>query len=162
MPAKVLDEALTSSMIQEAVDIVSAYVSYNSLPSSDLPSLLASVHVALTRLGSPRYHLQPAQKPSAATIRRSVTADGIVSFLDGKIYKTLKRHLSSHGLTPEAYRRRYHLPTDYPMVAAGYAAARSELAKSLGLGQLRNGAARPFKNAHRGREHPLGRTADAL
>jgi predicted transcriptional regulator len=75
------------------------------------------------------------EKPTAAQIRKSISDEGIVSFIDGKPYKTLKRHLTKHGLTPQAYRQRYGLPADYPMVAPGYAAQRSALAKEIGLGR---------------------------
>ncbi len=76
-----------------------------------------------------------ADKPSTAQIRKSIRPDGLVSFIDGKTYKTLKRHLTSHGLDPRAYRDRYGLPGDYPMVAPAYAEQRSALAKAIGLGQ---------------------------
>jgi predicted transcriptional regulator len=75
------------------------------------------------------------EKPSPAQIRKSVRDDGIVSFIDGKTYKTLKRHLNSHGLDQHSYRARYGLPSDYPMVAPSYAATRSALAKAIGLGR---------------------------
>ena len=75
-----------------------------------------------------------AEMPSAAQIRKSINPDGIVSFIDGKTYKTLKRHLTSRGLDPKSYRARYGLPADYPMVAPSYAAQRSALAKTIGLG----------------------------
>jgi predicted transcriptional regulator len=74
-------------------------------------------------------------KPSAAEIRKSVKPAGIVSFIDGKVYRTLKRHLSKNGFTPESYRTAYGLPADYPMVAADYSAQRSSLAKEIGLGR---------------------------
>ena len=77
------------------------------------------------------------EKPTAAEIRKSITPDALISFIDGKPYKTLKRHLTGHGLDPQSYRLRYSLPADYPMVAANYATKRSELAKSLGLGRTR-------------------------
>jgi predicted transcriptional regulator len=122
-----------------ASDIVSAYVSNNSVPTSELPSLIQGIHAALTRLASGA--AKPAseeihEKPTPAQIRKSVTPGGLVSFLDGKTYKTLKRHLTGHGLDPYSYRQRYGLPTDYPMVASDYAAQRSALAKSIGLGRL--------------------------
>ena len=75
------------------------------------------------------------EKPTPAQIRKSVQHDGIVSFIDGKTYKTLKQHLTANGLSPESYRERYGLPADYPMTAPGYAAQRSALAKAIGLGQ---------------------------
>ncbi|WP_342112290.1 MucR family transcriptional regulator [Methylobacterium sp. SI9] len=76
-----------------------------------------------------------SEKPSTDQIRKSVRPDGLVSFIDGKAYKTLKRHLTSHGLDPRAYRDRYGLPGDYPMVAPAYAKQRSALAKAIGLGR---------------------------
>ena len=74
--------------------------------------------------------------PTAAQIRKSVTPDGIVSFLDGKTYKTMKRHLTGHGFDPQSYREHFGLPADYPMVSQRYAAKRSELAKAIGLGRV--------------------------
>lgn len=117
--------------------IVSAYVGNNAVPREALPDLIASVHTALARLS-----VEPAaepeasvEKPSAAEIRKSITDTGIVSFIDGRPYKTLKRHLTAHGLDPRGYRERYGLPADYPMVAPAYAAQRSDLAKRIGLGR---------------------------
>ena len=81
------------------------------------------------------------EKPTAAQIKKSVTHDGIISFEDGKTYKTMRRHLTLRGLTPEAYRAKYGLPADYPMTSAAYSAQRSELARSLGLGNMRRKAA---------------------
>jgi predicted transcriptional regulator len=121
-----------------AGDIVSAYVSNISVPVTELPTLIASIHTALQGLATGTAAAAPAEtveKPSQAQIRKSVTPDALISFVDGKAYKTLKRHLTGHGLDPYSYRQRYGLPNDYPMVAANYAAQRSELAKSIGLGR---------------------------
>lgn len=119
-------------------NIVSAYVSHNSVQASDLPALITSIHGALDGLGKPSTLSQPAvERASPAEIRRSIKPDGLVSFIDGKSYKTLKRHLATAGLDPASYRAKFGLPADYPMVAASYAAQRSELAKALGLGQVR-------------------------
>lgn len=117
-------------------EIVAAYVSNNSVPPTALPELMASVHGALAALdGQPVAAAEPAvERPTPAQIRKSVQEDGIVSFIDGRTYKTLKRHLTAHGLTPDRYRERYGLPDDYPMTAPGYAAQRSALAKAIGLG----------------------------
>ena len=121
-----------------AAQIVAAYVSSNSIPASDLPALIGQVHEAIVRLGSgatgdgtPEASVET---PTPAQIRKSVRPGGIVSFIDGKAYKTLKRHLTAHGLDPRAYRERYSLPSDYPMTAPSYAAQRSALAKATGLG----------------------------
>jgi predicted transcriptional regulator len=126
------------TFIEQASDIVSAYVSNNSVPISELPGLLAGVHAALSKLSAPAATVaDAADKPTPAQIRKSVTPDALVSFIDGKPYKTLKRHLSRNGLTIEQYRERFGLPRDYPSTAASYSAQRSELARSLGLGQQR-------------------------
>ncbi|MCJ2014562.1 MucR family transcriptional regulator [Methylobacterium sp. J-076] len=130
------------SLIEQASDIVSAYVSNNSVPVGELPALLAGVHEALLKLALPAPAApEVADKPTPAQIRKSITPDALISFIDGKPYKTLKRHLSRNGLTIEQYRERYGLPRDYPSTAASYSAQRSELARSLGLGQQRRKSA---------------------
>lgn len=120
--------------------IVSAYVANNSLTASELPSLIGCVHAALTDLatgGAANPPVKTTVQATPAQIRKSVTPGALISFIDGKGYKTLKRHLTGHGLTPRSYRERYGLPADYPMVAARYAEQRSALAKAIGLGQPR-------------------------
>jgi predicted transcriptional regulator len=112
--------------------IVIAYLSNNSVPISEAPALIRSVHKALSQIGE-----KPAQlREPAVPIRRSVQADYIVCLEDGKKLKMLKRHLrSSFGLSPQEYREKWGLPQDYPMVAPKYAQKRSELAKKIGLGR---------------------------
>ncbi|MGH1592327.1 MucR family transcriptional regulator (plasmid) [Methylobacterium phyllosphaerae] len=130
--------------IQLAADLVSAYVSNNSLPLTELPALIASVHTALNDIvsGARRASAdEEVQKPTPAQIRKSVQDDGIVSFIDGRTYKTLRRHLSAYGLHPQSYRQRYGLPVDYPMVAPSYAEQRSAIAKAIGLGRVAGKAA---------------------
>lgn len=130
--------------IEMTVDVVSAYVSNNPVPTSELPTLIASIHAALTGLdqaGPPAVSKSDTLTP--AQIRKSITPDALISFIDGKPYKTLKRHLGGNGLTIETYRERYGLPRDYPSTAASYSAQRSELARSLGLGQKRRKSAAP-------------------
>ena len=132
-------EIQTPNFIELAGDIVSAYVSNNSVRPADLPDVIRSVHTALQALATGVAAASPEaeiEKPTAAQIRKSVTPDGIVSFMDGKTYKTMKRHLTGHGLDPHSYRQRFGLPVDYPMVAPNYAAQRSALAKAIGLGQV--------------------------
>jgi predicted transcriptional regulator len=124
-----------------AADIVSAFVSNNSVPPSELPSLIGNVHAALQNVGQPAAMQEEAKPAPAVSIKKSLTPDYLISLEDGKQYKSLKRHLGKLGLTPEAYREKWGLPRDYPMVAPNYAAKRSELAKSLGLGQIRSKAA---------------------
>ncbi|TGD95816.1 MucR family transcriptional regulator [Methylobacterium nonmethylotrophicum] len=126
----------TGELVMLTADIVSAYVSKNSVPVGDLASLIAAVHASLERVASPP--APEAEKPTPPVpIRKTVTPDHIISLEDGKPYKSLKRHLTTRGLTPDQYRQKWGLPHDYPMVAATYAAQRSELAKSSGLGQQR-------------------------
>ena len=120
-------------------DVVSAYVSNNSVPMAELPNLISEVHRALgqTSSGEDKVASQPAERPKPAVpIKKSVTDDYIVCLEDGKQFKSLKRHLSSkYDMTPEEYRTRWNLPPDYPMVAPNYAAARSKLAREMGLGR---------------------------
>ncbi len=142
-------KAQQPEFIDLAADIVSAYVSKNNVPIAELPSLIASVHASLSTLGQPAATPAEDHKVTAAQIRKSVTPDALISFIDGKPYKSLKRHLTTRGLTPDEYRQKYGLPRDYPMVAANYAAQRSELAKSLGLGQIRRDRAEAKKAAEK-------------
>jgi predicted transcriptional regulator len=114
--------------------IVSAYVENNRLSADGIPGLIGTVQTALRSLEDGAPAEQPPG-PTSAEIKRSIRPDGLVSFLDSKTYRTLKRHLSTQGLTPAQYRERFGLPDSYPMVAASYSAARSQLAKAAGLGQ---------------------------
>ncbi|MFF9553846.1 MULTISPECIES: MucR family transcriptional regulator [unclassified Methylobacterium] len=125
-----------------ASEIVSAYVSHNHVQSADLPGLLNEVHAAIRGIcdaGAPT----PATKATPQEIRRSITSDFLISFEDGKPYKTLRRHLTLRGLTPEAYRAKWGLAPDYPMTAQSYSEQRSQLARSLGLGQPRAATTAP-------------------
>lgn len=128
-----------SEFIELAADIVSAYVSNNSVPSADLPNLISDVHNALMRVSNgvvPEIPNEP-QKP-AISVKKSVTPDYIICLEDGKRFKSLKRHLrTQYNISPDQYREKWGLPPDYPMVAPNYAEARSRLAKEMGLGQQR-------------------------
>jgi predicted transcriptional regulator len=131
----------TANFIELAADIVSAYVANNSVRTGDLPELIGSVHAALQNVANPA-PAQATERPTPAVpVKKSVTPDAIISLEDGKPYKSLKRHITKLGMTPQQYREKWGLPKDYPMVAASYAARRSELAKTMGLGQKRKGAA---------------------
>ena len=123
-------------LVQLTADIVSAYVTNNTIESGQLSKLIEEVHAALVR--APVAASEPEQKPlvPAVPIKKSVTADYIVSLEDGRKFKSLKRHLQgTYGMTPEEYRAKWGLPRDYPMVAPNYAKARSDLAKRMGLGR---------------------------
>lgn len=124
--------------IELTVGLVSAYVANNPVPFAELATLIATTHAALSGLGNAGAPAAPpSEKLTPARIRKSITHEALISFEDGKPYKTLKRHLTRLGLTPEAYREKWGLPADYPMTAPSYSETRSALAKSLGLGQQR-------------------------
>lgn len=121
-----------------AVDIVSAFVGNNSLPATELATLVQSVHAELIRLSAGVVSEPPPTLVPAVPIKKSIQPNFLVCLEDGKTFKSLKRHLRArYKLTPEDYRARWNLPADYPMVAPNYAAARSRLAKDMGLGQQR-------------------------
>jgi len=126
------------NFVELAADIVSAYVSNNSVASSELPQLIGDIHTALVRVAGGAAEA-PAEAPKpAVSVKKSVTPDFIVCLEDGKKFKSLKRHLrTQYNMTPEEYREKWGLPADYPMVAPNYAEARSALAKKMGLGQQR-------------------------
>ena len=137
-----MDKVGLSNPVELAADIVSAYVSNNSLPMSELGSLITIVHGVMIRLVGATPEAVPAEplKP-AVPIKKSISDDYIVCLEDGRKFKSLKRHLRTrYNQTPEQYRARWQLPVDYPMVAPGYAEKRSRMAKDMGLGQKRRGA----------------------
>ena len=135
-------ERAATDYVELTAGLVSAYVSNNRVQPSEIGALIASMHTALAGLAEGGAPAAPAvEKPTPAQIRKSITPDALLSFIDGKPYKTLKRHLTGNGMTIEEYRQRYGLPLNYPSTAASYSAQRSELAKSLGLGNQRRKAA---------------------
>ena len=142
-------DAIVETIEPQALDytdltttLVAAYVSNNHIQPSEIGALIASTHAALAGLGPASSTSAPStEKLTPAQIRKSITPDALISFVDGKPYKTLKRHLGGAGMTIEQYRERFGLPRDYPSTAASYSAQRSALAKSLGLGNLRRRAA---------------------
>ena len=133
----------TTHEIELAADIISAYVRKNAVRPADLPGLIAEVHGALVRVSAGADPVAvEAQKP-AVPIKKSVFPDFIICLDDGKKFKSLKRHLhTAYDMSPEQYREKWGLASDYPMVAPNYAAQRSALAKSMGLGQQRSKAAK--------------------
>src|SRR3954466_9612322 len=141
--ALVSEQQNPSKTIELAAEIVSAFVSKNSLPAAELPALIGNVHDALAKVGNgtPEQAVE-APKAPAVSVKKSVQPDYLVCLEDGKRFKSLKRHLRTvYDLTPEQYRAKWGLPHDYPMVAPNYAAARSELARSMGFGIRRRTAA---------------------
>ena len=147
-------------------DIVSAYLTNNSVRAEDIPGLIRSVRATLTEDTSPPAPEAAPETPKAtgAQIRKSITPDALISFVDNKPYKTLKRHLARHGMSMDDYRARFGLPKDYPSVAASYSARRSEMAKSLGLGARGRGAgaaAAPKEDAAAPARKPRARKAAA-
>jgi len=132
------EQTASADLIDLAAEIVSAYVSNNSVPAQDLPTLIAEVHRALSSTHQGVNQPEPEPLRPAVNPKKSVFPDYIVCLEDGKKFKSLKRHLRTHyDLSPEEYREKWGLAADYPMVAPNYAAARSALAKKMGLGQQR-------------------------
>lgn len=128
---------MDDSNIAIAAEIVAAYVSNNSVAAAGLPNLIGDVHATLKRLSSGETEPAVAEVKlvPAVPIKKSVTPDFIISLEDGRKFKSLKRHLmTAYGMTPAQYRAKWGLPKDYPIVAPNYAAARSALAKTMGLG----------------------------
>jgi predicted transcriptional regulator len=134
-------EALDVDLVALTTNIVSAYVSNNHVQGAELATLIAATHAALTGLDQGgATDAAPVEKLTSAQIRKSITHDALISFEDGRPYKTLRRHLTIRGLSPEAYREKWGLPRDYPMTAVSYSEQRSALARSLGLGLQRRKA----------------------
>jgi predicted transcriptional regulator len=132
------DTATNSNFIQLTAEIVSAYVSNNTVSAGDIPALINQVHAALTRVNSGGGETTGEALKPAVSVKKSITPEYIVCLEDGKKFKSLKRHLrTQYNMTPEQYREKWSLPADYPMVAPNYAQARSALAKQMGLGQQR-------------------------
>jgi predicted transcriptional regulator len=132
-----MDSQTSPNLVGLTADVVAAYVMHNSVQKGDIPALIASVHSSLSSLGQPQPAAEAERPTPAVSIKKSIGQDYLISLEDGRRYKSLKRHLSGRGLTPEQYREKWGLPMDYPMVAPSYAKQRSELAKSMGLGRQR-------------------------
>jgi len=132
------DSTGNGSYIELTAEIVSAYVSNNTVQAGDLPSLINQVHAALARVSGKSGDAPAEPLKPAVSIKKSITPEYIICLEDGKKFKSLKRHLrTQYNMTPEQYRDKWDLNADYPMVAPNYAAARSQLAKQMGLGQQR-------------------------
>src|SRR5215213_8792117 len=137
----------TSAFVSLSADVIASYVSNNSVPQADLPSLIATVHAALRDAANGKQEPEKVVREPPVSIKKSIAANHLISMEDGQPYKSLKRHLSARGLTPAQYREKWSLPVDYPMVAPNYSKARSELAKASGLGQSRKGKKAAKKRA---------------
>jgi len=125
-----------AEIIEMTTDIVSSYVSNNTVSPADLPGLIQNVHRALSTVSSGADAAVPAPKDPAVPVKKSITPDFLICLEDGRKFKSLKRHLrTKYNMSPEEYRSKWGLPKDYPMVAPNYAKARSDLAKQMGLGQ---------------------------
>ena len=135
-----------AAMIGLTADVVAAFVGNNNVAVADLSNLIKTVHAALSGAEAPVLAAaEETVRPTAGQIRKSITPDALISFLDGKPYKTLKRHLTTHGVTIAEYKARFGLPNDYPTTAPAYSEARSAMAKALGLGQGGRKAKAPAK-----------------
>ncbi|UVK47551.1 MucR family transcriptional regulator [Mesorhizobium sp. AR07] len=132
----------TGEFVELTADVVAAYVQNNPVPVAELPNLIASIHSSLSGLSQAKPVEQQVQAP-AVNPKKSIFPDYIISLEDGRKFKSMKRHLGLLGMTPDQYRAKWGLAKDYPMVAPNYAAQRSALAKSIGLGRK----ATPVKTA---------------
>ena len=143
-----------SEILEMAAEVVAAFVSNNPLPKGELPALIQTIHNSLARLSGGVENAAPNEEPKhpAVPIRKSITPEYLICLEDGKKFKSLKRHLGTHGLTPDQYRAKWKLPADYPVVAPDYAATRSALAKAIALGQ----------SGGRGGAHKRGRPPKAV
>ncbi len=130
-----MEDAVSQMIVEKTGEIVAAFVSNNETSMADLPELIQAVHRALMGISSGTPEAPPRREP-AVSVRRSVTPDFIICLEDGRKFKSLKRHLrTKYGMSPDEYRAKWGLAKDYPMVAPNYAAARSALAKTMGLGK---------------------------
>ncbi len=146
------EDTQSADIINMVVGIVANYVSNNRVEPDQVGALIASTYHALSNVGGPAPEpVQTYERATAAQVRKSMTDDGLVSFIDGRTYKTLKRHVAVNGMTPDEYRDRYGLPDDYPMTSPAYSAKRSELARAAGLGQKGRAAKAEKAPAKRGR-----------
>jgi predicted transcriptional regulator len=130
-----MDKQISPTLIELSTDIAVSYLSANRVPIEQLPDLLASIYQGVAQAATNSTDTPPVKKEPAVPIKKSVTQEYIICLEDGRKYKSIKRHImNAYGLTPAEYRAKWGLPSDYPMVAPGYSAMRSALAKELGLG----------------------------
>jgi predicted transcriptional regulator len=123
-------------LLRMTAEVVASYVQINPIPTSELTNIMMSVHASLKELNGPEAPSAQIAEP-AVPIRKSITPDYLVCLEDGRKLKMLKRHLrTAYGMTPDDYRAKWNLPSDYPMVAPNYAKQRSAFAKKIGLGRV--------------------------
>lgn len=131
-----MPSSFDTRLLSLTAEIVTAYVSNNHIQAHDLPEVLTSVYRVMTEIENKNKPVEVPPKLSPQQIERSITKDFLISFEDGKPYKTLRRHLAMHGLTPDEYRAKWGLDPSYPMTSPSYSERRSELARALGLGKM--------------------------
>lgn len=140
------EQVAAEEILRMTAEVVSAYLSNNTLPASQISEVILTVHNSLNALGTGKSESASEPPKPAVPIKKSVTPDYIVCLEDGKKLKMLKRHLrSTYAMTPEEYRTKWGLPADYPMVAPNYAQQRSEFAKKIGLGRNSGRGSRRFR-----------------
>ena len=138
MAEAVVPKSAEEELLRMTTEVVAAYVSNNTVPAGEISSLINQVHAALARVSGKSGDASSEPLRPAISVKKSITPEYIVCLEDGKKFKSLKRHLrTQYNMTPEQYREKWALGADYPMVAPSYAAARSQLAKQMGLGQQR-------------------------
>jgi predicted transcriptional regulator len=147
-----LSDQQSPDLVELSADIVAAYASRNAISPTGLTEMLASVYAALHQLGARAAAPRPELPKPLVPINKTITSDHLISLEDGKPYRSLKRHLGVRGLTPEEYRSKWGLPTNYPMVSPGYSEERSKLAKQIGLGRKLAAPPEPRKHARKPRE----------
>jgi predicted transcriptional regulator len=123
------------NLLTLTAEIVASHLANNAVSVADLPAVITNVHDALAGLGAAKPENVPDAPKRAISVRASIQPEHLISMIDGKPYKMLKRHLSLNGYTPETYRQTFGLPRDYPMVAATYSETRRALAHKSGLGR---------------------------
>ena len=130
------EQVSAEEILRMTAEVVSAYLSNNMLPASQISEVIQTVHSSLNALGTGKTESASEPPKPAVPVKKSVTPDYIICLEDGKKLKMLKRHLrSTYNMTPDEYRAKWGLPSDYPMVAPNYAQQRSEFAKKIGLGR---------------------------
>ena len=150
MDTQSTEQVTAEDILRMTADVVSAYLSNNLLPASQISEVIHTFHTSLTALGGATVESMAEPPKPAVPVKKSVTPDYIVCLEDGKKLKMLKRHLrSTYNMTPDEYRAKWGLPVDYPMVAPNYAQQRSEFAKKIGLGRNSGRGARRARGKQR-------------